>query len=299
MNNLDKGMTVIVTGSSGFIGKKLCIALSLKGYKVLQIQRTISDSPNVINLDLSEELIPDSICKKTRFIFHLAGLAHDTAYSSNEELYKRANITSSINVASQAKKNAVKKVIYMSSVKAFEAESGGDAIYSTSKLKAEKSISSILDDCETELAILRSSAVYGPSSPGLIGKMFKAIKSGWFPPLPNFNNKRSMVHVDDIVDLLIFLAEKKTIKDQIYVGADNGLYNSEEIYDLLRKASGRSPVKLKIPVIFFNIAFKLVPNGKFYLSKLSSNEYYNNLSVVKLGYKFKYLLSDIERSKYV
>ena len=56
--------------------------------------------------------------------------------------------------------------------------------------------------------------------------MLTAIKKGWFPPLPDINNALSMIHVDDVVRALLFLATNNNLDGEIYIATDGKLYSS-------------------------------------------------------------------------
>ena len=60
-----------------------------------------------------------------------------------------------------------------------------------------------------------TSLVYGPNVKGNLRQMMLGIKNGWFPPLPKMNNKRSMVHIDDVVRAILFVAISDNTKGEI------------------------------------------------------------------------------------
>jgi UDP-glucose 4-epimerase len=56
------------------------------------------------------------------------------------------------------------------------------------------------------VSIVRPSLVYGPRVKGNLRLMMAGIKKGWFPPLPETGNRRSKIHVDDLVRVILLLA---------------------------------------------------------------------------------------------
>ena len=60
-----------------------------------------------------------------------------------------------------------------------------------------------------------------------------AIKKGWFPPLPETGNKKSMIHVDDLVQAILYLSNEKQVNGEIFIATDGRSYSSREIYNIM------------------------------------------------------------------
>jgi len=121
-----------------------------------------------------------------------------------------------------------------------------DTPYGKSKLEAEKLV--LYGGYVPEPVVLRLCMVYGPGAKGNMQKMLQAIAKHRFPPLPEVNNKRSMVHVQDVVKAAILAAEGPEAVGQTFIVSDGHSYSTRQIYDLMCQALGRRPPKWSIPI---------------------------------------------------
>lgn len=86
-------ITVLVTGSGGFIGAHLVPYLITQGHKVIaaSTKAPTFENPNIVAArlpDLSKPFDWQPLVQRCDAIVHLAGIAHTSA---NEELYDRVN----------------------------------------------------------------------------------------------------------------------------------------------------------------------------------------------------------------
>ena len=84
-----------------------------------------------------------------------------------------------------------------------------------------------------KIIIIRPALVYGRQVKGNLKSMIRGIDAGWFPPLPETNNKKSMIHVDDLVSAILFLNGKDNLKGNFFTVTDGKFYSSAEIYNIL------------------------------------------------------------------
>jgi len=95
--------------------------------------------------------------------------------------------------------------------------------------------------------VLRPSLVYGPNPKGNLEKMITAVRRGRFPPVPEFGNQRSMVHVDDVCAAAILAAEKSVAKGQCYILADDEPFSTRQLFEWICTAVGRPVPRWKMP----------------------------------------------------
>ena len=160
-----------------------------------------------------------------------------------------------------------------------ESESNGDKVM-------------ILD---LDLCIIRPSLVYGPNVKGNLKSMLNLINKGIFPPLPKVNNRRSMIHVDDLV-LAIFLLIKTNSKGKIFNATDNNVYSSRSIYESLCFAQNIKPISWSIPKILFDILGLLLPSFKKINNVMFNDSNYDSKKLSEIGFRPKLLLTDINKS---
>ena len=75
----------------------------------------------------------------------------------------------------------------------------------------------------------------------------KGVKAGWFPPLPETGNRRSLVHVDDVISAVHHVANTPEANGKTYIVAHPEAPSGREIYDALRRRFKRSEAKWHLP----------------------------------------------------
>ena len=237
-------MTSLITGASGFIGRRL-LQLGDRG-----LMRNMKEMPSAVCGDL---LDPSSLvlaCEGIRTVFHCAGYAH--AFSSSDpDAHRRINYEGTRNLLNAAGEAGVRRFVFLSSVKAM-AEPGDACVdedwpgepltsYGKSKRAAEDAVFEAGAKYGMHVVNLRLAMVYGRGGRGNLERMARAIRSGWFPPLPETRNRRSLVHVQDVVEVMRLVAERPEANSSTYSVADARVYSGREIYEAIRAALGISP----------------------------------------------------------
>ena len=143
------------------------------------------------------------------------------------------------------------------------------------------------------VSIIRPSLVYGPDAKGNLKLMLSGIKKGWFPPLPETGNRRSMIHVDDLVRAIILIADDERANGEIFIATDETPYSSREIYNTMCNLTGKLIPKWHVPKIIFDIVSLISPNIKYKINKLLGDECYSSNKLERLGFKAKKSLKDM------
>jgi len=257
-----EGRHVLVTGAAGFIGRKLCFELQQKGYFVHALLRSDIDGPwdDVIILDLRDSCALPSLLG-IKIVFHLAAKAHALAETSQDvEEYFRVNTLVTEALLDACKVCDVQSFIYFSSVKAAGTGTGmmdesnllePDTPYGQSKRASEKLV--LEGGCVPHPVVIRPSMVYGNTDKGNLPKMIQAIRSGKFPPLTEAHNRRSMVHVDDVVTAAILAAENPIASGEIYIVTDGKSYSTRQMYEWICESLHKSVPKWKLPTLILRL----------------------------------------------
>ena len=247
-----------MTGASGFVGRSLCSFLKARGCRVTAMLRRSAEGPwdETVLFDLSTQKLPVDALAGVDTVFHLAGKAHALSeIRQDEEEYFRINTEGTGALLEAARSAGVRRFVFISSVKAMgegsddckdeSAPCHPETPYGKSKLAAERLV--LEGGYVPEPVVLRLSMVYGASRKGNLPRMIEAVAKGRFPPLPEFGNRRSMVHVEDVVQAALLAAEKPQAVGQTYIVTDGQDYSTRQLYEFICEALGKSVPAWTIP----------------------------------------------------
>lgn len=248
---------VLITGATGFIGRRL-LQSGDRG-----MAREVAGMPGVVRGDLLDPVSLAAACAGVDTVFHCAGYAHAFADSA-PEAHWRINFEGTRNLVDVAREAGVKRFVFLSSVKAMAEP--GDACadedwpgepatpYGKSKRAAEDAVLEAGVKYGLHVVNLRLAMVYGLGGRGNLERMARVIQAGWFPPLPETGNRRSLVHVDDVVAAMRLVAARPEANGHTYIVADPQAYSGRELYDVIRAA-------LRAPTISWNVPAVLLRAG--------------------------------------
>jgi UDP-glucose 4-epimerase len=251
-------MNCFVTGAGGFIGRPLCSALQERGDTVVAGLRSRSPGPwnRMLLNDLAYSCPSASEINGVDCVIHLAGKAHALGeLRQDEDVYFRINVEATRKLLESCRAAAVRRFVFISSVKA-AGEDGlvaldettvcrPDTPYGRSKLEAERLV--LYGGYVPEPVVLRLSMVYGPTAKGNLPHMIRAIHRGYFPPLPETGNKRSMVHIEDVVNAVLLAADAPAARGQTYIVTGGRDYSTREIYQGICEALGKPVPRWSVP----------------------------------------------------
>jgi UDP-glucose 4-epimerase len=301
---------VLVTGASGFIGNRLIKQLAEMEVSIRLISRQNQLNYETIICDLQSELVPQSALETIDTVFHLAGFAHDMRGGNEiDEIYRKINVDATVHLANLSKKAGVKSFIFVSSIKAGgrsnsqecnneNNQSEPEGIYGKTKREAEIALLNIAHDSDMHLSIIRSSLVYGPNLKGNLKVMKSGIEKGWFPPLPETGNKKSMIHVDDLIRAIMLVVKDSKTSGEIYIATDGKCYSSREIYNTICSLIGKPIPRWGVPKILFDLGRYTNKKIKYKINKLLDNDCYSSAKLQAIGFKAKKSLKDMNETDF-
>ena len=251
------GEKTLVTGATGFLGRHLIKGLIAQNAQVRAMTRSdpqaaqFPDNVEYCRGALEDVASLERACQDVVMIFHAAGHAHawSDASPTARQLHRRINAEGTCRLLQTAAKAGVQRFVFLSSVKAMGA--GGkncldetwplppETPYGLAKREAEQQVIACGHQYNMHTVNLRLALVYGPDGRGNLDRMIKAIRRGFFPPLPNIDNKRSMVHVDDVVQAALRAGSCCEADRKTYIVTDGHAYSSREIYEMICRALGK------------------------------------------------------------
>ena len=138
-----------------------------------------------------------------------------------------------------------------------------DGIYGETKREAELRLLEITQQSNMHVAIVRPALVYGPKVKGNLQLMCSGIEKGWFPPLPETGNRRSMIHVDDLVQALLLVAENSRANREIFIATDGKPHSSREIYEAMCRIVGKEVPHWSVPKFLFDLVGLMSPRIRY------------------------------------
>ncbi len=251
-------MKNLVTGATGFIGKRLLARLRAQGEDCRALCRSEIPDQDAILADLADQAALARACAEIDCVYHCAGYAH--AFSASDpNAHWHINYEGTQNLLRAAVEAGVTRFVFLSSVKAMadpredcaDEDWPGDPStpYGRAKLAAENAVLEIGAKYGVHVVILRLAMVYGRGGRGNLERMANGIRAGWFPPLPETGNRRSLVHVEDVITAMILTMRMPVANGKTYIVADSKQYSGREIYDTVRNALGMPPASWEVPEV--------------------------------------------------
>ncbi len=294
----------LITGARGFVGRRLLHFLKEYDYKVRILSRKPHPDYETIVCDLQSEVVPEDALKSIDIVFHLAGYTHDLSDDSKvEKLYSAVNIDATVQLGELAAQQGVQRFVFVSSVKAGGSAVAGlcmsekdqgepEGIYGKTKRKAELKLLGIGHQSAMNVSIVRPSLVYGPDVKGNLHMMLCGIAKGWFPPLPEVNNRRSMIHVDDLVRALFLVTNDERANGEIFIATDGQPHSSRKIYEAMCHVLGKPVPQWSVPKFIFDFAALMSSRVQYKVEKLFGDEWYSSEKLEGLGFKAERGLKD-------
>jgi UDP-glucose 4-epimerase len=250
----------LVTGASGFIGQALCKRLRDRGVRVRGLTRRPIGGPwhETVVADIGEERTLTGVTRGVDTVFHLAAQVHGSIGTDEEErACRRVNVDGTRRILAACAAAGVRRFVFVSTVKAM-GEGGGERLneasfpapqtaYGRSKREAERLVIAAGRQHAMHAVVIRLPLVYGAGCKGNLAVMLKAVAGHRFPPLKDLGNKRSMVHIDDVVAALLLVASQPRAAGQTYIVTDGQVYSTREIYILMCEALGRDVPTWAVP----------------------------------------------------
>lgn len=207
-------MRILVTGATGFIGRRTVSLLLARGYPVRAALRNPAMAAGAIPPDCETVLIGD-IGPDTDWspaltaidaVVHLAARVHimrDTA-ADPPAAFRHVNTLGAIRLAEAAAAAGVGRMVFISSIKAGDGNlpPSPDDPYAMSKWEAEQALAEISARTGIEAVILQPPLVYGPGVGGNFLSLLRLVARGIPLPLASVDNRRSLLHVDNLADAI-------------------------------------------------------------------------------------------------
>lgn len=280
--------SILITGHTGFVGKHLIDNLE-DLYSIKLLGRSKS---NLLHEQYIARINSSTNYTEALFgvdvVIHLAARVHlmdDKAINPLRE-FREVNTLGTMNLARQAIKANVKRFIFISTIKVNGENTSetnffcnDDApcpqdFYGISKAEAEEQLLNLGKNSGLEIVIIRPPLIYGEGVKANFSYLFTSVRK--YIPLPFRaikNNKRSLVSVYNLTDLVRVCIEHPKAASQVFLVSDGQDISTSEMVSLMAKVQGIPNIALPIPVS----CFKLI--GKFFGKQMVIDKIIGSLQI--------------------
>lgn len=267
-------MKILITGSNGFLGQYLCQFLAEKNYSILAQTRKAQTFalPNIsnINFDLNDNL--DNVnLYQVEVIIHCAGRAHIMNESAESPLtaYRQTNVQGTLNLAQKAVESGVKRFIYLSSIKVNGEQTttqpfkpydkfNTDDHYGLSKYEAEQALLKLSEQTGLEVVIIRPVLIYGPHVKANFKNMINLANKKIPLPIGCLDNKRSLVSVYNLADLIEVCLTHPNAKNEIFLVSDQDDISVKQLFEKLAYYQNNKLLMIPVPKSLISLLASLV-----------------------------------------
>ena len=267
---------ILVTGANGFVGRALCTEAISRGLAVRGITRSACDETAEV-----ESVVVGGIDDSTDWrnaltacdaVIHLAARVHVMQEAVADPLaeFRRVNVQGTLNLARQAAATGVQRFVFVSSIKvngestligspfmADDAPAPMDA-YGVSKMEAEMGLRELAEQTGMEVVIIRPPLVYGPGVKANFAAMMRWLKRGVPLPFGAIHNQRSLVALDNLVDLIVTCITHPAASNQTFLVCDGEDVSTTELLRRMGQAMGHPARLIPVPAGWLKLAASLV-----------------------------------------
>jgi nucleoside-diphosphate-sugar epimerase len=273
-------MRICLTGSTGFVGKKLSKHLLKNNHQISAPIRNVNLEilPQHKNLNFihAEDIGIDKdysqSLTKVDLVIHCAARAHIMRENKNDclQLYREVNVYDTLNLAKQAAIHGVRRFIFLSSIKvngertltsnSFKHDDipKPEDPYGISKFEAEEALRSLSNKTGMELVIIRAPLVYGEEVKGNFLRLLNLCNKDIPLPFANINNTRSMVYIDNFVDLIECCIDHPKAAGEIFLVSDEQDISTTELIKKIKKFMNKPERLFPLPLFFFKLLGTLI-----------------------------------------
>ena len=283
-------MTILITGATGFIGHALCNTLHQQAeHPVRGAVRVLPPAPHAIHYvqvgSIHAQTHWGEALQDVNQVVHLAARVHLMHDRSKDPLneFRQVNVQGTVNLAQQAAHAGVKRFIFLSSVKVNgERTQPGKPFtslsppapedpYGLSKHEAEQQLRQIAAQTGMEVVIIRPPLVYGPGVKANFHSMMRWLMRGVPLPLAAVtHNRRSLISVDNLIDLIIACLTHPAAANQTLMASDGEDLSTADLLKRMGAALGQPARLIYVPTGVLRLGSALLNKPDVYQRLCSS-----------------------------
>jgi len=265
---------ILLTGATGFVGGAVLDKLKFNDVRVLGRSRPELAEVDFVAAEIKSNVDYSIALVGVGVIVHSAARVHVMNDKAQNPLdaFREVNALGTLNLAQQAAAAGVKRFVFISTIKVngestqfsvpFRADdlpSYEDA-YAVSKSEAEFSLRALSKETGMEVVIIRPPLVYGPGVKANFAAMMKLAAKNLPLPLGAIHNKRSLVALENLVDLIVTCIDHPKAANETFLVSDDQDVSTTELLNKMTVAAGKKPWLIPVPM-------KLIQLGAMLLGK--------------------------------
>lgn len=261
---------VLVTGANGFVGRALVAALTRNNIDVCSVIRRDNSTttrglaaghPVYAIGDIGPKTDWAHALRGAQTVIHLAARVHIMRETTSDPLaeFRRVNTLGTERLAMSAVGAGVRRLVYVSSIKVNGEATVAEPFrerdvpnptdpYAISKWEAEQALGRIAAETGLEIVIVRPPLVYGPGVSGNFRALLEWIDRGIPLPLASIENRRSLIGLENFVDMLITCATHPDAAGEVFLAADGEDLSTPELLRRVARALAKPTRLFSLPV---------------------------------------------------
>lgn len=271
-------MKVLATGANGFVGSVVMDALRSRGdmEPVGLVRRRPEGAAGDLQACGDLEAVSDwrPFLEGVDAVVHCAARAHVLRDEVEDPLavFRRVNVDATLRLARHAAEAGVRRFVFVSSIGVlgrsqerpfrFSDPAHPEEPYAISKWEAEQGLWALARETGMEVVVVRPPLVYGPGAPGNFGQLLKWVAKGVPLPLGAVDNRRSLVALDNLVDLLLRCVEHPAAAGETFLAADGEDVSTTELLRRVARAMDRRARLVPMPPGVLRAGARLVGKGE-------------------------------------
>ncbi|WP_038176165.1 UDP-glucose 4-epimerase family protein [Vibrio pacinii] len=267
-------MKILVTGSTGFVGERVCSLATKREWNVRSVVRrhALADDNTVMLSSIDADTDWSGALKNIDCVVHCAARVHQMEETKFDVLaaYREVNTLGTLNLARQASKAGVKRFVFISSIKVngeyteqgepFQPHASSPPIdpYGLSKYEAEVGLKELAAETDLEVVIIRPPLVYGPGVKANFLSLLRWTKKKIPLPFGAIYNQRSLVYVDNLADLILECCLNPNAQGKVFLVSDDHDVSTTELLSCVAKQMGKPNRLIPIPASWLKGASTLI-----------------------------------------
>ena len=267
-------MNILITGQNGFIGKALFNSLQQQKHQVRGTvrnkQKTQKNKDILVvgNIDSTTDWKEPLV--DVEVVIHLANRAHilNEKVADPLAIFREVNVAGTIQLAKQAVESGVKRFIFVSSIKVNGEQTSKHPFtasdkpnpqdpYAISKLEAENALREISAQSTMEIVIIRPPLAYGQGVKGNFKRLSRLVELGIPLPFASIKNKRSLISLENLVQLLSKAIIDPTVANQTLLVSDGLDLSTPQLIKKIANSIGKPARLFPFPIKLLKILGEL------------------------------------------